>query len=76
MTVTPCPVREADNLPSTMCLLCEDSHTRVCGSRRSPPLTRVGLEYTGIDFGSNITSTSNEKQYINNTGSSMTLIRK
>jgi hypothetical protein len=61
MTVTPCPVREADNLPSTMCLLCEDSHTKVCGSRRSPPLTRAGLEYTGIGFGSNLTSTSAEK---------------
>jgi hypothetical protein len=44
-----------------MCLLCEDSHTRVCGSRRSHPLTRAGLEYIGIGFGSNLTSTSAEK---------------
>jgi hypothetical protein len=61
MTVTPCPVREADNLPSTMCLLCKDSHTRVCGARRSPPHTCAGLEHTGIGFGSNLTSTSAEK---------------
>jgi hypothetical protein len=61
MTVTPCPVREVDNLPITMYFLCEDSHTRVCGSRRSPPLTREGLEYIRIGFGSNLTSTSAEK---------------
>jgi hypothetical protein len=68
MTVMPCPIREADNLPSTMCLLCKDSHTRVCGSRRCPPLTRAGSEYTRIGFGSNLTSTSAKKQYINSTG--------
>jgi hypothetical protein len=61
MTVMPCHVREADNLPSTMCLLCKDSHTRVCGSRCSPPLTHAGLEYTGVGFGSDVTSTSAEK---------------
>jgi hypothetical protein len=48
-----------------MCLLCEDSHTRVCGSRRRPPLISAGLEYTGISFGSNLTSISAEKWYIN-----------
>jgi hypothetical protein len=61
MILTPYPIREVDNLPSTMCLLCEDYHSRVCGSRRSPPLTRAGLEYTGIGFGSNLTSTFAEK---------------